>query len=96
MINNFNKINSKRVTELSTGEINYKPFTSLNNIRNDNNNKIKNNKNNNISMVQKHKINNKNNNIRNYSSIKYIKSSLDSGKNIVLYNNINYNNIFYQ
>ena len=58
MINNFNKINSKRVTELSTGEINYKPFTSLNNIRNDNNNKIKNNKNNNISMVQKHKINN--------------------------------------
>ena len=99
IINNFNKMNSKSVTELLTGEINYKPLRSLNNILNDNNNKIKNSKNNNISMVEKHNINNKNNNrnnIRNFNSLKYVKSPLGSGKYIVLYNNINYTNIFYQ
>ena len=92
-------MNSKSVTELLTGEINYKPLRSLNNILNDNNNKIKNSKNNNISMVEKHNINNKNNNrnnIRNFNSLKYVKSPLGSGKYIVLYNNINYTNIFYQ
>ena len=76
----------------------YKPFTTLNNSYNIKKNKFKvlniNNKNNNISMFQKYNINNKNI-IRNKNPIKCVNSSLSYGKNIILYNNINYTNIYF-
>ena len=97
--NNISTKNTERkFPKLLTGEMTYKPFTTLNNSYNIKKNKFKvlniNNKNNNISMFQKYNINNKNI-IRNKNPIKCVNSSLSYGKNIILYNNINYTNIYF-
>ena len=98
-INNISTKNTERkFPKLLTGEMTYKPFSTLNNTYNIKKNKFKvlniNNKNNNISIFQKNNINNKNI-IRNKNIIKYVNSSLSNNKNIILYNNINYNNIYF-
>ena len=82
--NNISTKNTDRkFPKLLTGEMTYKPFTTFNNSYNIKKNKFK--------VLN---INNKNI-IRNKNPIKCVNSSLSYGKNIILYNNINYTNIYF-
>ena len=88
--NTFNIINTKReMPRLLTNKMNnYKPIANLNNIRNNRNKLLNMNNKNNASMLQKYnKISN--------NLIQLSNSSKNFGKNVTLYNNINYNKIYF-
>ena len=88
--NTFNIINTKtEMPRLLTNKMNnYEPIANLNIIRNNRNKILNMNNKNNASMLQKY------NKIRN-NLIQLSNSSKNFGKNATLYNNINYNKIYF-